>query len=84
MLHMQTMRFNGIREDENGQWLDVTPTSAPQPVPSPPVPVRNTPLALMAEKLGISHADFLKSLEDARKEARAAKVAARNNAMDSQ
>ena len=79
---MQTMRFNGIREDEGGQWLDVTPTSDWQPVPSPPVPLRNRAAALIAEKLGIPPADFLKSLEDARKEAREAKVAARNNAMD--
>ncbi len=39
MLHMQTLRFNGIREDENGRWLDVTPTSAWQPVHAPPGPV---------------------------------------------
>ena len=83
MLHMQTMRFNGIREDEGGQWLDVTPTSAWQPVHAPPGPVPTA--ALPADMVAVAAEDpSVPPAEDARDQARAAKVAARHTAMDTQ
>ena len=83
MLHMQTMRFNGIREDENGQWLDVTPTSAWQPVHTPPGPAPTA--ALPADMVAVAAEDSsVPPTENARDQARAAKVAARHTAMDTQ
>jgi len=82
MLHMQTMRFNGIREDENGQWLDVTP-SAWQPVHTPPGPAPTA--ALPADMVAVAAEDSsVPPTENARDQARAAKVAARHTAMDTQ
>ena len=65
---MQTLRFNGIREDENGQWLDVTPVTAWQPVQA----------AVAVETRGVVPAKD--SREQAREQAREDKVARREEA----
>ena len=73
-LHMQTLRFNGIVEDENGSWLDVTPLTGWQPVQAA-VAVETTSTVPAKDSRERAREDKVAHREAMRNHAKAAKAA---------